>query len=98
VNEDALVEIRQALTVIYREMGSNHASIQRDLGTMSSQITSVERRLESGTKLMSEFDKRQDTLDQRVDSVASRQSWFAGAGTMVGMLIGYIIHQVKGGG
>jgi hypothetical protein len=89
VSED-LTEIRQALAVIYRDIGTNHSSIQRELGTMSSQIASVERRLESSSKLMTEFDKR-------IDGVSSRQSWFAGAGTMIGMLIGYIIHQVKGG-
>jgi hypothetical protein len=96
VNGD-LTEIRQALASIYRDIGENHASIQRDLGIMSSQLTSVERRLGAASSMMTDFDKRQDQLDHRIDGVSGRQSWFAGAGTMIGMLIGYILHQAKGG-
>lgn len=69
---------------------SSIQKIDRDLGR-------VEGKLDAFISQMAVQDDRTTTLATRVDKVEDRQHYWAGAGTLLGAMIGWFA-QFKGGG
>lgn len=71
-------------------MTTTLADVRQDLGR-------VEGKLDTFIAQMAKQDERTTTLTERVGKVESRQHWYAGAGSMLGMILGALgwhgVHQ-----